>query len=279
MLTINNPIYTIRLIDLIDTVSYEFNYDSIYDTVGDFLKDLKPCYYDSTEWNAFIILLCDRFYNRNLNFDTFLEFKIALKNVLNENKDKAIRMRDLLLKSENIFDDYRRKYHRIDSGINSSHVTGANENSNIENHRDTTNGVNTSQSSDTSEVSDKNKSYNLYSDTPSNTVNLTDLTSKDSNYVTNATNEGSENTNNTKSKNDSNSSFNNSSSGERTNVANATNVSDTDGSFKNESDEDVSEIHGSDLEFFEKIKKIQTDINQLYLTWIEDAQIFMNILY
>lgn len=279
MLTINNPIYTIRLIDLIDTVSYDFNYDSIYDTVGDFLKELKNSYYDESEWDRFIILLCDKFYNRNLNFNTFFEFKMALKNVLNENKDKAIRMRELLLKSENIFDDYRRRYHRIDSGINSSHVTGANENSNIENHRDTSDGVNKSQSLDTSEVSDKNKSYNLYSDTPSNTVNLTDLTSKDSNYVTNATNESSETTNSSKSKNDSNSSFNNSSSGERTNVANATNVSDTDTNFKNESTETSFETHGSDLEFFEKIKKIQTDINQLYLTWIEDAQIFMNVLY
>lgn len=279
MLTINNPIYSIRLIDLIDCTTYDFNYDSIYDKVGDFINDLKPCYYDDSEWDRFIILFCDKFYNRNLNFDTFLEFKIALKNVLNENKDKAIRMRDLLLKSENIFNDYNRLYSRTDVGSNESHTMGDTKNSNIENNRETSKNTGDSSTNSKSETADKNKSYNLYSDTPSNTVNLTNLTSKDSNYVTNATNDGSESTNNSKSSNTTTSSNETSNIGERSNVGTSTNSSDTDSTFRNESTENISEVHGSNLDFFEKIKNIQTDINQLYLTWIEDAQIFMNILY
>lgn len=158
----NRKFKMIHLLELNNSNLYDFNYDDVYNVVEIWLESEKKYFFNESFFRKFVEAFCDRFFRRDFNFDTFLDFKIALRDVFRKYKDNADRIYESsLLEINPLYTTY------------------------IENES-TTNDKGESQNKNHSENNDTN--YNLFSDTPSNSLNLDDLFSVKSNYITNASN-------------------------------------------------------------------------------------------
>lgn len=262
---INNPQYTLRLIDLIDTSGFKaFDYFELYEKTHQWLDDLKVNFYDDTEWDTFIERFCDRYYMRSFNFNTYLEFKLQLKVTIENIKENAHNLATLKARELDVLADYQRvaKFKESNESKGSSNTTAT--------AKDSSTG--SSERNDNGSSSNSTFNYNLYSDTPSDTVNVTDIASgKNANYITNATNDKTTGSNTNKNQSSTKDSVDRTSSS-------STGTSNNDFYTANK-DELVNEIHGNYFEFVEKMKMINTDIIKFYLDSIEDAQLFSNVLY
>lgn len=162
---IENPNRKFKLAHLLDLTKsnlYNFQFEDLYNVVGEWLESEKEYFFNADFYDDFIKAFCDRFFRRDFNFDTFLDFKLALRTVFKKYKDNADRIyQSSLLELNPLYTTYMEN----ESSTNDS---GNSEN---ENH---------------SENEDKN--YNLYSDTPQSSKNLDDLFSVTSNYISNASN-------------------------------------------------------------------------------------------
>ena len=162
---IENPNRKFKLAHLLDLTKsnlYNFQFEDLYNVVGEWLESEKEHFFNADFYDDFIKAFCDRFFRRDFNFDTFLDFKLALRTVFKKYKDNADRIyQSSLLDLNPLYTTYMEN----ESSTNDS---GNSEN---ENH---------------SENEDKN--YNLYSDTPQSSKNLDDLFSVTSNYISNASN-------------------------------------------------------------------------------------------
>lgn len=174
---VNNPTYTIRLIDLVDNMKVPFEYTDIYKVVGEWLNDLQPNFYtnDKKIWEDFIKRFCDRYYSRNLNFDTYLEFKIKLRSLLDSKKMTADRYVKLNALKINPWCTYG-----TDKTTKGNRETKAD-----------------SKTESTNKGKSENSSYNLHSDTPASTVNVKNIVNGNTNYVTYADNTGATSSNET----------------------------------------------------------------------------------
>lgn len=279
-MTINNPGYGIRIIDLIDTSGYKyFDYFEIYEIVHLWLDNLRPFFYNESEWNRFIERFTDRYYMRWLNFDTYLDAKIQIKVVLENLKEQAENLEQIKLKDLDLINDYHRFSKITDAGTSKNLSTTTQEGSEKNNAESNSKAVMQSLVESKNQENSSDTSYNLYSDTPSNTVNLDNMISKNNNYITNATND--KNTHSGSNSNSSNSDTTNTSS----DSSNSSRLTATDSTssandeYSKVHQEDISETHGDYLDFIEKYKSISTDIINFYLDKIEDAQIFNCVLY
>lgn len=170
-----------HLIELNDSNLYDFQYEDLYNVVEQWLESEKQYFFNKDFFRKFIESFCDRFFRRDFNFDTFLDFKLALRDVFRKYKDNADRIyQSSLLELNPLYTTYL-------ENESSTSDSGKSEN---KNH---------------SENDDVN--YNLYSDTPKSSINLDDLFSVKSNYITNASN----NRNTNKRDDDNTNSFENSS--------------------------------------------------------------------
>lgn len=262
---VNNPSYTMKLADLLDLYKDNFNYEDLYKIVSVWLSSEKVYFFkdDDTLWNNFIQAFCDRFYSRNMNFYTTLDFKLKLRDVLRSCKNRATRVYESELLKINPLKTFS---HSTEHTRNDN---GKSENSNLS---DTNDNV---ESESISTVNNENNStstnYSLHSDTPSNAVNIDDLFSVAKNFVTDADNNKS--SGNSKEKT-------NASSSDKSKRINLTN-SKSESEFVNESlFNELSEGYdGNTTDLIEKYMRLKTDVIQFYLDEIENACLFSSILY
>lgn len=270
----NNPVYTMRFIDLVNMYGDSFTYEDLYKVVGEWLGAEQQYFVapdDNVLWHRFIESLCDRFYSRNLNFDTTLEFKLKLRDVLRKYKSQAERILEADMIKINPLVTYSNKVKRSEESKGDSSGT-TNSNSHSVNSSDST-FKDTSNSNSVN--SDEAFNYRLHSDTPSNAINIDDLFSVAKNYVTDADNNKSTN----------NGTLESSTSSEAVNKT--TGVNDTDSAnnssntFNNSSvyDELSSGYNGNPSELLARYMELVTDVVTYYLDWIEDECLFSSVLY
>lgn len=197
---INNPQKGIKFIDLLDYYDENFSYNKIYNIMNDYLLDIKDAFFinDVVLWNNFIVRFCDRFYNRELNFETFLEFKLKLKECLNRHKMETLQLYKASLKeidpliTENITTEHHEK-NKHDDHTHNLNVYKPNLETKTDNTTyfgGITNVDNDAyEDKNTSSGSDTTSGYNLHSDTPSSTVNVKDIASGSKDYITDAQND------------------------------------------------------------------------------------------
>lgn len=269
----NNPVYTMRLIDLIDMYGDSFTYEDLYKVVGEWLSTEKVYFVsdDNELWNRFIESFCDRFYSRNINFDTTLDFKLKLRNVLRKYKRQAERIVEVDMLKINPLSTYSNVVKRTEktNGNNLSKSKG----------RQHTAGSNSDDSTDKADstiISDDTAfNYNLHSDTPANAVNIDDLFSVAKNYVTDADN----------NKTTSHGNVTNTAGGESHSTS--SNISDTDNSAETTSEFSDNHIYdelangytGNPSELLIKYMELVSDVVAYYLDWIEDECLFSSVLY
>lgn len=282
---VNNPTQTIRIADLLDMYKNDFNYEDLYKIVGNWLQSEIKYFVlaDESLWNTFIESFCDRFYSRNLNFYTTLDFKLKLRDVLRASKNRAKRIYEVDLLEINPLITFN---HLTEKTEKNTGVTNSNNNSNSTSISNGTsvnsdNSQSNNKTVDSSNTIGNSINYDLHSDTPSNAVNIDDLFSVAKNYVTDA--------NNNKSKNNSESSSNStftgnvSSSSRNENESslkeNSTNAGKTEFSNDNIFNEISKGYNGEPTELIKKYMDLKTDVIQFYLDEIEKACLFSSILY
>lgn len=294
---INNPSYTIKLADLLDLYKDDFKYEDLYNIVATWLSTEKKYFFkdDTTLWNNFIQAFCDRFYSRNINFYTTLDFKLKLRDVLRASKNRAIRVYESELLKINPLSTFSHISNRNEklkgnsksannSNSKSENITNVNDvsNSNRKSNNDTKN-----NSVDNGTNTNVNTSYDLHSDTPSNAINIDDLFSVAKNFVTDANNNKSSNTTTNSNNNSfaSSSTSNSNDINERNSVTNSNNVNELinngTNEFLNENlFNEISEGYdGNPADLIEKYMQLKTDVIQFYLDEIENACLFSSILY
>lgn len=294
---VNNPSYTMKLADLLDLYKDNFNYEDLYNVVGVWLSTEKVYFFknDDTLWNNFIQSFCDRFYSRNMNFYTTLDFKLKLRDVLRSSKNRATRVYESELLKVNPLKTFSHVTDRNESSKgNSKSANNSNgKTENVTNVNDTSN----SDSRTTAETKNKttdngttentSTSYDLHSDTPSNAVNIDDLFSVAKNFVTDADNNKSHSKATNSNTNDftGSSTSNSSDKNERNSVTNSNGVNELNSNgtneFLNENlFKEVSEGYdGNPTDLIEKYMNLKTDVVQFYLDEIENACLFSSILY
>lgn len=282
---VNNPTQTIRIADLLDMYKNDFNYEDLYKIVGNWLQSEIKYFVisDETLWGNFIESFCDRFYSRNINFYTTLDFKLKLRDVLRASKNRAKRIYEVDLLDINPLITFN---HLTEKTEKSTGVTNSNNNSNSTSiSNGTTSNADNTQSSnktnDNSTSSGNSANYDLHSDTPSNAVNIDDLFSVAKNFVTDANNNKAHNnsesySNSTYIGNVSRSSKNDSESSLKENSTNAGKTEFTNDNIFNE----ISKgYNGEPTELIRKYMDLKTDVIQFYLDEIENACLFSSILY
>lgn len=294
---LNNPSYTMKLADLLDLYKDNFNYEDLYNVVGVWLSTEKVYFFknDDTLWNNFIQAFCDRFYSRNMNFYTTLDFKLKLRDVFRSSKNRATRVYESELLKINPLKTFSHATDRNENLKGNSTSTN-NSNGKTENVMNV-NDISNSDSRTTEETKNKttdngtnentSTSYDLHSDTPSNTVNIDDLFSVAKNFVTDANNNKSHSKATNSNNNDftGNSSSNSSNKNERNSVTNSNGVNELNSNgtseFVNENlFKEVSEgYNGNPTDLIEKYMNLKTDVIQFYLDEIENACLFSSILY
>lgn len=282
---VNNPTQTIRIADLLDMYKNDFNYEDLYKIVGNWLQSEIKYFVisDETLWGNFIESFCDRFYSRNINFYTTLDFKLKLRDVLKASKNRAKRIYEVDLLEINPLITFN---HLTEKTEKSTGVTNSNNNSNSTSiSNGTTSNADNTQSSnktnDNSTSSGNSANYDLHSDTPSNAVNIDDLFSVAKNFVTDANNNKAQNnsesySNSTYIGNVSRSSKNDSESSLK---ENSTNAGTTEFSNDNIFNEISKGYNGEPTELIKKYMDLKTDVIQFYLDEIENACLFSSILY
>lgn len=282
---VNNPTQTIRIADLLDMYKDDFNYEDLYEIIGSWLQSEIKYFViaDETLWGNFIESFCDRFYSRNINFYTTLDFKLKLRDVLRASKNRAKRIYEVDLLEINPLITFN---HLTEKTEKSTGVTNSNNNSNSTSiSNGTTSNADNTQSSnktnDNSTSSGNSANYDLHSDTPSNAVNIDDLFSVAKNFVTDANNNKAHNnsesySNSTYIGNVSRSSKNDSESSLKENSTNAGKTEFTNDNIFNE----ISKgYNGEPTELIRKYMDLKTDVIQFYLDEIENACLFSSILY
>lgn len=257
----NNPNYTLKLIDLVNMYDTNFNYENVYEKVKNFLDSEKKYFYtdDSSEWNKFIEFFCDTFFDRELNFDTFLDFKIAFRKMLKKYQDRAVRFVIVKANELNPLNTYHRE---TDSNTNTEHNINRSNDSTALSQSSTKNHSKSKSSTD-------NKDFYLHSDTPSNSVNIANLFDTESNFITDANN--SQGTNKSTMIDDSNGDTNSSS-----NISDTANENGNNTSLYNE----VSNgYEGNAIELLHKYLELTTNVMNMYIDWIEGEHLFSSVLY
>lgn len=164
-----------HLIELNDSNLYNFQYEDLYNVVEEWLQSEKKYFFNGDFFREFIESFCDRFYSRDFNFDTFLDFKLKLRDVFKKYRDNAKRIYESSLIELNPL------YTTYIENESSTNDSGKSENENHSENEDT--------------------NYNLFSDTPQSELDVSDLFDVKNKYITNATNNKNKNTRDDKNKN------------------------------------------------------------------------------
>jgi hypothetical protein len=257
----NNPNYTLKLVDLVNMYDTNFNYENVYIEVKKFLDSEKKYFYtdDANEWNKFIEFFCDTFFDMELNFDTFLDFKIAFRKMLKKYQDRAVRFVIVKANELNPLNTYHRE---MDSNTNTNHQIDRNSNSVSENHS-------SSKNHSSSQNNSSSKDFNLHSDTPSNSVEIDNLFNTKSNYITDANN--NQGTNNSTMIDDS--------TGDTNSNSNITDTANENGNNTSLYKEVSNGYEGNAIELLHKYLELTTNVMNMYMEWIESEHLFSSVLY
>lgn len=257
----NNPNYTLKLIDLVNMYDTKFNYENVYEKVKNFLDSEKKYFYtdDLNEWNKFIEFFCDTFFDRELNFDTFLDFKIAFRKMLKKYQDRAVRFVTVKANELNPLNTYHRE---SDSNTNTEHNINRSNDSTYLSQSSTKNHSKSKSSAD-------NKDFNLHSDTPANSVNIANLFSTESNFITDANN--SQETNKSTMIDDSN--------GDTNSSSNSSDIANENGNNTSLYNEVSNGYEGNPIELLHKYLELTTNVLNMYMAWIESEHLFSSVLY
>lgn len=257
----NNPNYTLKLIDLVNMYDTNFNYENVYEKVKKFLDSEQKYFYtdDSMEWNKFIEFFCDTFFDRELNFDTFLDFKIAFRKMLKKYQDRAVRFVTVKANELNPLNTYHRE---SDSNTNTNHQIDRNSSNVAENHSSSKNHSNSHSNSN-------NKDFYLHSDTPANSVNIANLFSTESNFITDANN----------SQGNNNSTMIDDSIGDTNSSSKSSDLANESGSNKSLYNEVSNGYEGNAIELLHKYLELTTNVMNMYIDWIESEHLFSSVLY
>lgn len=266
---INNPKRTMCMLDLLNKYAPDFNYNDLYEVVGEWLSTEKKYFFtdDTTLWKRFIEYFCDSFYSRNINFYAWGDMKIRLRKVLRDCEFNARHIYQSSLINLNPLQTYENSIKRSGTDSSNSQTRGSSS-------RNTTNsshGSNTSTNEGTTTTEDSN--YNLHSDTPSDSVNIDDLFSVAKNYVTDATN--------SKVNGSGTSSATSSGTNDRTDNSNSSGTTSTlnDSSSSSIMEELAKGWSGSPVELIEAFNNLNLDVCKFYCEQIENAGLFSAILY
>lgn len=260
---INNPMTSMRLIDLLDmnnTNLYNFDYTELYEVVGEWLSSEKNELVNTSLYNDFIKTFCDRFYSRNLNFDTFLDFKIKIRDCLRNNREKAKRMFEAGLLEINPLNTYSHEIeHTGDNKGDRNTVTHTDTESTYDNDNDVTR-----------KYKDTHDYYKLHSDTPSDTMNLTNMVAGGTNYVTDVDNTKDVTTNESIVDHTKN---------EGRDLSKAT--GNNNSSYKDDIHYKELQVgyDGHPADLINKYIELNLDVVNFYMTCIEEACLFSSILY
>ena len=257
----NNPNYTLKLIDLVNMYDTNFNYEYVYEKVKKFLDSEKKYFYtdDSNEWNKFIEFFCDTFFDRELNFDTFLDFKVAFRKMLKKYQDRAVRFVTVKANELNPLNTYHRE---SDSNTNTLH--------NVDRISDSASlSLSNSKNHSKSKSSSDNKDFTLHSDTPANSVNIANLFSTESNFITDANN--SQGTNK--------STMIDYSKGHTNSLSNILDIANENGNNTSLYNEVSNGYDGNAIELLHKYLELTTNVMNMYMDWIESEHLFSSVLY
>ncbi len=279
---------TIRLIDLIDTNTQSI--ESLYslmssNLIGLYDRQVYPVN-DRVLWANFIERLCDRYFNRYLSFDTYYAWQLKLKFLLEQNKEKYIK----------IYENSLREIDPLLTFSESEHVED-NKESTGSNETDTSGGyvdnINTSViygKSDTTKderkttvknITDDERTINAFTNNPksqsSMSAHLTELeyidneqlTINKNNYTNTSKNEGDITV--TTSGSDKNVGTNDGTSNSRSN-------GQYTGSDKGVLDRLRKGFNGNQLELLKKYEELYFDVNKEIIEDIERARLFMSVL-
>lgn len=270
---VNNPKQTFCLVDLMNLYDANFNYEDLYKIVAEWLKSEKQyfCVNDEKLWQDFIERFCDRFYSRNFNFYTTLEFKLKLRDCLRSYKDRMYRIYEVNALKINPLCTFKNTRKTTTEGSSSSNNSSNSSGESTNTAVGTADNNSTSNSSGTTE----NNNYSLHSDTPSNAVNINDLFSVAKNYVTDANN----NKNSSSDINSSSGSTHSSTNSSNKNVNSNISKSNTELKNSNVYEELAEGYNGEPVKLIQDYMQLTTDIVNYYLDAIENAHLFSNILY
>lgn len=255
----------IKFLDLLEITE---NQNNLYEKINKFLIDLKPYFFIDNDkiWKDFIERFCDKYYSRYLSFDTFYEFKIKLKFLLENNKRKYEQLyRASLIEIKPLINEYIKEV--VESKKENNDVYNG---ENI-NNTEVKNEINTNSES---KSNSNNNSFNVNanSNTPQSNLNIENIIEND-NYVDNV-----QNTKNTDSSLTENylkdSSINN-------NVTNGKN------NYKNVNKlleellhtNTIEKINGNQSELLKIYSEIYIDVINTILADIDNEHLFSDILY
>lgn len=268
---VNNPNYGLKMSDLLDLYKNDFKYEDLYDVVKTWLSTEKQYFVNSDLWDSFIDAFCDRFYSRDMNFYTTLDFKINFRNCLKKHKNQAERVYKAGLIEINPLSTYENVVKHTEKTTSKQNTSTDISNNTQSSSNDTTNTTNSS----TTNFGNESKNYELHSDTPSNAVNIDDLFSVAKNYVTDAKNHKDESSG-TQLVTD-----NGKMTGSSLNTSEQTGNTTSSHNFENNRDfEEISKgWNGNPVDLLNKYMSLVTDVVQFYLDRIEDDCLFSAVFY
>ena len=301
---INNPQYNIKLVDLLDLYDIDFDYHDIYIKIKDwFNTDIKNVFFieDDILYNIFIERFCDRFYNRCLNFDTYLEFKIKLKECLNRHRLEALQLyKASLIEINPLLTVDLKTVHDEDGMDKTNSTTHSTYTPNLTTHTtndlthglrvDTTNEKFKDVTTDSGKDKTTNNGYDLHSDTPSSTMHVKDIANGSNNdYITDARNNHSTSDIEYGKKvtydSDEKKTHNVNSGVDKTvNNVDSTGYSDTDNTLNTDLTKSLDYIHtqrgyqGSPVDLLTKYSTMVFDSITYLLDCIEDDKLFSSVL-
>lgn len=265
----------LRLIDLIDEFA---DYDTLYTVVKKHLHDLITVYPVESEllFDDFIQRLCDNFYSRNLSFDTYLEFKIKLKFLLENNRKKYQR----IIEIDNIEIDPLIDFNEKE--IIKDDTTTANDSIQNGSEKYESNSAGSAETKEhiDEKVTTQNDAHNshvqAFSDTPQSNVNVEQLINNKV-YVSNATQNKDEIDDHTEQKNDGDNSS--TSTNESSNEASTTRdeTKYDSGKMEKNIERTKSGYNENRLYLLEKYRDFINDVNNEIIKDIDEAHLFSSI--
>lgn len=276
-----NNSYGIRFIDLSRNGDIDQNF---YKYMKEYLNPIRDQFFmdDDVLWNQFVERFTDHYYNRWINFITYHEFRIKLKELFRQYRYEFLN--NYLLSIMDI--DPLKNYEELvnyDGTLTSNGIKVLNTAIDTKNNVKTTTeskGTGKSTSEGTTSNNTTNEGYNLHSDTPQDNINIKNMFSN-SNYVTSADNDqSSSNSKGTSTDKTDTSTTDNTTS----TTTGGTTTSNTGEEKSDTTNSNIYKIlstgyHGDKYELLEKFSRINYNAINTIFDKIDQAHLFQSILY
>lgn len=278
---------TIRLIDLIDTNTQPI--EDLYTVMSQNLNSVYNKAYpvqNNELWADFIERLVDRYFNRFLSFDTYYTWSLKLKFVLEQNKEKYIKIYENSMREINpllTFEENEKVTSNRDSAGDSTGTTNNSFDNKSNTHNDygKTDTRTDNLKSEFKNITDKDLTVNAMTSNPKSQSGISNdienmiyidneqLTKNTNNYHNDTVNSGTQ-TNSASGSDDSNT------------TSNGNSQTKNENSFSNNEKSIIERIrngfNGNQLELLKKYEEIYFDMNKEIIEDIDRAKLFMSVL-